>query len=114
MQAVDAVPHAINLHSCPLQAVDRFLMDIQGSSDDNMGNPQVRWGPLLAYCYMHGCDFDSVNDGMRTYVVPVVSTEMYTQIGWDVINAVRRWFPRLGLTLRMRPGAQRPAASKLF
>jgi hypothetical protein len=63
---------------------------------------------------MHGCDFHCVNDGARVYVVPSVSTEMCAQIGWDVINAVRRWFPRLGLTLRMRPGAQRPAASKLF
>jgi hypothetical protein len=114
MQAVDAVSHAINLHNCPLQAVDRFLMDIQGKTDDSQGNPVVRWGPLLAYCYMHGCDFHCVNDGARVYVVPSVSTEMYAQIGWDVINAVRRWFPRLGLTLRMRPGAQRPAASKLF
>ena len=95
-----------------MQAVDRFLMDIQGKTPDCNGNPVVRWGPLLAYCYMHGCDFDCIKDGALAYVVPLVEDDVYAQIGWDVINAVRQWFPRLGLTPTARPEAQFPAASK--
>jgi len=94
-----------------MQAVDRFLMDIQGKTADSDG-PVVRWGPLLAYCYTHGCDFDYIKDGACSYVVPVVQDDVYAQIGWDAINAVRQRFPRLGLTPTVRPGAQLPTASK--
>ena len=82
-------------------------MDIQGKTPDCNGNPVVRWGPLLAYCYMHGCEFNFINDGARSYVVPVVEDEVYKQIAVDVITAVRRWFPRLGLIPTVRP--RRPA-----
>jgi len=82
-------------------------MDIQGKTPDCNGNPVVRWGPLLAYCYMHGCEFRFVKVGARSYVVPVVEDEVYKQIAVDVITAVRRRFPWLGLVPSVRP--RRPA-----
>ena len=67
------------------QACISFLEDLQGS--------HVRWGPLLAFCYLHGCEFSSA----QGYLEPYVETPLYMQLADDALKGIDHWLPRLGI-----------------
>lgn len=71
----------------PLQASKAFLDDVVES--------QVRWGPLLAYAFCHGCRFQQA-PGLG-YLEPVIDLPLYQQIAGDALAGLRLWLPRLGV-----------------
>lgn len=69
-----------------------FLEDLMGS--------RVRWGPLLAFCYMQGCEFTTAAGG---YLAPDMEEPLYEQMADDALRGLSMWLPRLGVD-RTRPG----------
>lgn len=54
----------------------------------------MRWGPLLAFAYMQGCDFTSAKAG---YLEPNMDERLYLQLADDAIDGLSQWLPRLGV-----------------
>ena len=68
----------------------------------DLAEDSVRWGPLLAYSYMQGCEF-SIAPGLN-YLQPNIDVPLYMRLGEDALEGMRMWLPRLGLQRVARPG----------
>ena len=83
------------------EAAIAFLLDLQGKTTETLGwSGGVRWGPLLAFAWMHNCRFAQNPAG---YVEPTINAELYQQLASDALDGIQQWLPRLGLERVHRP-----------
>ena len=78
----------------PGQASMAFLEDLLSE--------KIRWGPLLAYCFMHGMTFTTEQGSLE----PELDEAQYLQVATDALAGMQLWLPRLGLQHLTRPGAR--------
>ena len=92
------------INECSLcEAAKRFLLDLQAKTPDTEGwAGGVRWGPLLAYSWMHNCRYTQNPEG---YIEPAIGTDTYKQLADDALAGIQLWLPRLGLERVHRRGA---------
>ena len=64
----------------------------------------LRWGPLLAWSFLHGMEFTKENG----YLEPHMNMHNYLQVADDALEGIRFMLPQLGVQPRPRPPAAPP------
>ena len=79
------------------QAADEFLKDLLAVESGWKGG--LRWGPLLAWSFLHGTEFPSKNG----YLEPMMDHHQYMQVADDALEGIRFTLPQFGIKPRPRP-----------
>ena len=92
------------------QAADEFLKDLL--SADAMGwKGGLRWGPLLAWSWLHDIRFHTKNG----YLEPLMLAGDYLRVADDALEGIRFMLPQFGVQPRPRPpGAPSTLITKKF
>lgn len=93
------------------QAADEFLKDLLSGNSGSGWKGGLRWGPLLAWSFLHDCPFTTTNG----YLEPMMSEAEYMQVADDALQGIRFCLPQFGIKPQPRaPNAPSTLIMKKF